>query len=203
MRFRKLHPFAFLNTVGGKMAHIPTPPVDKITPEAKLILDDFQKNYGRPSHIYQTMSWNGRFVSAAADAWRRLVVQPSNLERWVKEAIVVITCSTQQTEYCVQGHSHALRRQGLSEAQVKAIQTHSFAGFSDPELSIFRFAHKAALAPKTLTKAEFDHLQQLGLSYETILEILGVVWVNTSMNMIVDALNVTRTDQQLKELERV
>src|ERR1700680_3379421 len=160
--------------VGEKMAHIPTPPLDKIAPEAKLILEDFQKNYGRPSHIYQAMSWNGRFVSAAADAWRRLVVEPSNLERWLKEAIVVITCSTQQTEYCVQGHSHALRRQGVSETQVEAIRTHTFADFSDPTLSIFRFAHKAARAPKTLTKADFDQLEKIGLSYDVVLEILGI-----------------------------
>lgn len=185
------------------MAHIPIPSTDKITSEAKQVLDDFQNNYGRPSHIYQAMSWNGRFLSAAADAWRRLVVEPSNLDRWMKEAIVVITCSTQQTEYCVQGHSHALRRQGVSDAQVEAIRMHTFAGFSEPALSIFQFAHKAARAPKTLTKADFDQLGKIGLSNETILEILGIVWVNGAMNMIVDALDVKRTEQQLKELDRV
>jgi AhpD family alkylhydroperoxidase len=149
------------------------------------------------------MSWNTQFVSTAADSWRRLVVEPSTLERWVKEAIVVVTCSTQETEYCVQGHSHALRRQGLSDAQVKAVQTHTFEGFSEAELSILRFAHKAAGAPKSLVRADFQRLEKLGLTNETILEILGVVWVNTAMNFIVDALGLQRTQEQMKELERV
>jgi hypothetical protein len=82
----------------------------------------------------------------------------------------------------------------------KAVQTHSFEGFSDPELSIFRFAHKAAVNPKSLRKEDYQWLQTLGLSKATILEILGAVWANTAMNMIVDALGVMRTAQQEEEL---
>lgn len=182
------------------MAHLPNPTDQQITAEAKAVLDDFQCAYGRPSHIFRNMSWNARFVRTASEAWHRLVVEPSTLPRWVKEAIVVITCSAQKTPYCVEGHSHALRREKLSENQVKAIQTHSFEGFTDPELSIFRFARKAAAAPKSLTLADYQRLQALDISSETILEILGVVWANTAMNMIVDALGVTRTEAQKHEL---
>lgn len=182
------------------MPHLPYPATNEVDSEAKGVLDAFQAAYGRPSHIFRAMAWNGRFVKTASDAWHRLVVEKSTLPRWIKEAVVVITCSTQQTPYCVQGHSHALRREGLSEAQVKAIQTHSFDGFSDPERSIFRFAHKAAANPKSLVEADYKNLQALSLSNETILEILGVIWVNTAMNMIVDALGVTRTAEQLEEL---
>jgi uncharacterized peroxidase-related enzyme len=183
------------------MPHLPYPTDDQVHPEAKGVLDAFQTAYGRPSHIFRAMSWNGRFVQTASDAWHRLVVEPSTLPRWVKEAVVVITCTTQQTPYCVQGHSHALRRQGLSESQVKAIQNHSFEGFSDPELSIFRFAQKAAANPKSLDETDYKRLQGLQISNETILEVLGVVWVNTAMNMIVDALAVTRTEKQTAELQ--
>lgn len=182
------------------MPHLPYPESHEVHPEAEDVLDAFQAAYGRPSHIFLAMAWNGRFVKVASDAWHRLVVEESTLSRWVKEAVVVITCSTQLTRYCVQGHSHALRRQGLSEAQVLAIQTRSFDGFSDPELSIFQFAHKAAADPKSLDDVDYKKLQALGLSNETILEILGVIWVNTAMNMIVDALGVERTEEQFKEL---
>jgi uncharacterized peroxidase-related enzyme len=184
------------------MSHLPYPASNEIGPEAKGVLDAFQAAYGRPSHIFHAMAWNGRFVTAASDAWHRLVVEDSTLPRWIKEGVVVITCSTQQTPYCVQGHSHALRRVGrLTEEQVRAIQTHSFEGFSDPELSIFQFAHKAAANPKTLEAADYKKLQGLGLSNQTILEILGVVWVNTAMNLIVDALGVMRTECQLAGLQ--
>lgn len=185
------------------MSHLIPPTERELAPEALALLQHFEKSYGRPSHIYKLMSWNPRFVGAAADAWRRLVVETSTLERWLKEAIVVVTCSTQETEYCVQGHSHALRRQGLTDTQVKAVQAHTFEGFADPELSILRFAHKAAGKPKSLIEADFQNLEKLGLSKETILEILGVVWVNTAMNFIVDALGLKRTEEQMKELERV
>jgi uncharacterized peroxidase-related enzyme len=182
------------------MPHLPYPAENQIPPEARAVLDAFENAYGRPSHIFRAMAWNGRFVRTASEAWHRLVVEPSTLPRWVKEAIVVITCATQQTPYCVQGHSHALRRQGLSESQVKAIQTCSFAGFSEPELSIFHFAHKAAANAKSLDEADYRRLQELHLSNQTVLEVLGVIWANTAMNMIVDALGVTRTEQQMIEL---
>jgi uncharacterized peroxidase-related enzyme len=182
------------------MPHIPFPPEQSISQESAAILAAFQEKYGRPSHIFRAMSQWPPFLNAAWTAWRDIVVIPGSLERWVKEAVVVITCSTQGTEYCVQGHSHALRREGLSEEQVAAIRSHTFTGFKDPELSIFRFAHKAAAAPKTLTVGEYDNLRRLGLSDATILEILAVVWVNTAMNMIVDALGLQRTAEQLKEL---
>lgn len=182
------------------MAHLPAPTDDQLEPEAKAVLDSFEAAYGRPSHIFRAMSWNSRFVQTASEAWHRLVVEPSSLPRWIKEAVVVITCSAQQTAYCIEGHSHALRRERLDERQVKAIQTHSFDGFSDPELSIFRFAHKAAANPKSIRKEDYQQLQMLGLSKATILEILGVVWANTAMNMVVDALGVMRTPQQKEEL---
>lgn len=183
------------------MAHLPDPTDQQLKPEAKAVLDNFQAAYGRPSHIFRNMAWNARFVKTASEAWHHLVVEPSTLPRWVKEAVVVITCSAQQTQYCVEGHSHALRREKkISEQQVKAIQTHSFEGFADPELSIFRFAHKAAATPKQLAPADYQKLQGLGISNETILEILGVVWANTAMNMIVDALGVMRTQNQKEEL---
>jgi uncharacterized peroxidase-related enzyme len=183
------------------MAHLPDPTDQQLKPEAKAVLDNFQAAYGRPSHIFRNMSWNARFVRTASEAWHRLVVEPSTLPRWVKEAVVVITCSAQQTQYCVEGHSHALQREKkLSEQQVRAIQAHTFEGFSDPELSMFRFAHKAAATPKLLAAADYQQLQALGISNETILEILGVVWANTAMNMIVDALGVTRSSVQKEEL---
>ena len=72
--------------------------------------------------------------------------------------------------------------------------------FSEPERSIFEFAHKAASAPKTLTGEDYDHLRQLGLSEEVILEILSIVWVNTAMNNIVNAVDLKRTPGQMKEL---
>ena len=182
------------------MPLIPYPPEDKIAPECQAILDAFQRTYGRPSHIFRLMSHNPRFLIAASETWDNLVVKPGTLERWVKEAIVVITCSTQQTQYCVDGHSHALRRQGLSEEQLAAIRDHSFSGFAEPELSIFKFTQKAAGAPKSLTAGDYDTLRKAGLSEATILEVLGVVWANTAMNMIVDVLGVTLTSEQQKEL---
>ena len=187
------------------MPHLPYPSDSDIRPEARAVLDAFQKAYGRPSHIFRALSWNARFVQAASEAWHRLVVEPTRLDRWVREACVVITCSTQQTEYCVQGHSHALRREGrhLSESQVKAIQNRTFEGFAEPQLSIFRFAHKAAANAKSLTEEDYAGLRRHGLDNETILEILGVVWVNTAMNMIVDALDVRRDDVMVKELDTV
>jgi uncharacterized peroxidase-related enzyme len=187
------------------MPHLPYPSDSDIHPEARAVLDAFQKAYGRPSHIFRALSWNARFVQAASEAWHGLVVEPTRLDRWVREACVVITCSTQQTEYCVQGHSHALRREGrhLSENQVKAIQNRTFEGFAEPQLSIFRFAHKAAANAKSLTEEDYTGLRRHGLDNETILEILGVLWVNTAMNMIVDALDVRRDDVMVKELDTV
>lgn len=182
------------------MPLIPYPHEDEIAPECQTILASFEKAYGRPSHIFKLLSRNPRFLIAASESWDSLVVEQGTLDRWVKEAVVVITCSTQETQYCIDGHSHALRRQGLTEEQVQVIREHTFSGFSDPELTIFKFAHKAAGAPKTLTTEDYDALRKAGLSEESILEILGVVWANTGMNMIVDALGVTRTAEQQKEL---
>lgn len=68
------------------------------------------------------------------------------------------------------------------------------------KLSIFRFVHKAAADPKTLTREDYRSLELLNYSNEVILEILGIVWANTAMNMIVDALDVRRTDDMKSEL---
>ena len=68
-----------------------------------------------------------------------------------------------------------LQRLGLTDEQVRAIQSRTFEGFSDPELSMFQLAHKAAADPKSLTGEDYAKLTEQGVSYETILEILAGV----------------------------
>ena len=184
------------------MSHLPAVEEKDWSPQVQETMARWRASYGRPSHIFNVLAGNGNFLDAAATAWLSLLPNESHFPRWVKEAIVVITCSTQSTLYCVQGHSHAIKRQGvLSDEQIRQIQMREFVDFDARERAIFTFAHKAAGAPKFMTKADYDTLHDMGLDDEMILEILSIVWVNTAMNMIVDALDVTRTPEQMKELE--
>lgn len=184
------------------MSHLPPIKEEDWTPQVQESMARWRESYGRPSHIFNVLAGNGNFLDAASTAWLSLLPKDSHLDRWVKECIVVITCSTQSTLYCVQGHSHAIKRQGvLSDDQIRNIQLREFDGFEEKERKIFTFAHKAAGAPKFMTKEDYQSLHDIGLDDETILEILSIVWVNTAMNMIVDALDVTRTPEQMKELE--
>ena len=76
------------------MPLIPYPSDDQIAPECREVLDAFENAYGRPSHIFKVLSHNPRFLITASESWENLVVKQGTLERWVKEAVVVITCST-------------------------------------------------------------------------------------------------------------
>lgn len=183
------------------MSHLP--PIDEKdwSPQVQETMARWRANYARPSHIFNVLAGNGNFLNAAATAWLSLLPNESHFPRWIKEAIVVITCSTQSTLYCVQGHSHAIRREGISEDRVRDIQNREFDAFDEKERAMFTFAHKAAGAPKFMTTDDYEALHAVGLDNEMILEILSIVWVNTAMNMIVDALDVTRTPEQMKELE--
>jgi uncharacterized peroxidase-related enzyme len=183
------------------MSYLPKREFEDIPGEARALLGEWEEAYSRPSHIYRVMAQNPRVMAASAHAWLELVTRPSLLDRWIKEAVVVITCSTQGTPYCVQGHSHAVTLQGISEDQVAAIREHRFDGFEEPARSIFRFARKAAGEPKQMTDADYDMLRQAGLDDERILEVLGCIWANTAMNLIVDALGVKRSAEQMKELQ--
>ncbi len=184
------------------MAHLPTLEEEDWSPEAKAAMGRWWEAYGRPSHIYKVIAGNPAFLKASTEAWLNLVPTETHLPRHVKEAIVVITCSTQGTLYCVQGHSNAIKRQGVySDEQIRQIQMREFVDFDDTELAMFKFAHKAAGAPKFMVKEDYQALRDIGLSDEVILEILSIIWVNTAMNMIVDALDVKRTPEQMKELE--
>ncbi len=185
------------------MAHLPTLEEEDWTPEAKAAMERWFESYGRPSHIYKVIAGNPAFLKASTEAWLNLVPTETHLPRHIKECIVVITCSTQSTLYCVQGHSHAIKRQGiLSDEQIRQIQMRDFVDFDEKEKAIFNFAHKAAGAPKFMTADDYKELHDIGLSDEVILEILSIIWVNTAMNMIVDALDVKRTPEQMKELEK-
>ena len=184
------------------MAHLPTFEEADWNPEAKAAMERWFESYGRPSHIYKVIAGNSAFLKASTEAWLNLVPTDTHLPRHVKEAIVVITCSTQSTLYCVQGHSNAIKRQGVySDEQIRQIQMRDFVDFDDKEIAMFKFSHKAAGAPKFMVKEDYQGLHDAGLSDEVILEILSIIWVNTAMNMIVDALDVKRTPEQMKELE--
>lgn len=96
------------------MPHVALPPENEIPSESKVVLDEFEKIYKRRSHIYSLMSYNPRLLKVAWEANKAIMLNAPNLKRWVREAILVITASTQRTPYCVQGHSHSLRLEGLS-----------------------------------------------------------------------------------------
>lgn len=103
-----------------------------------------------------------------------------------------------ECQYCGSFHRLTCRTIGVDEDMLAALGSDLESVTPERVRAIIRFGTTAAVAPKTLGKADFDALAELGISDAEIVEIVALAGLGRYLNVITDALKI-EVDPMIKQ----
>ena len=134
-----------------------------VEPQQNEFLAELENKAKRPNHFFRTMA-NRPEVLKTFIPFYGAVVGPGSVERRTKE-LVYLTCSlTNQCAYCTAAHKATGKKAGITDEEIRAIQTGDDSGFPAPERAAIRYAReltRQANAPQSREElfAHFNHEQ--------------------------------------------
>jgi len=132
--------------------------IKMVDPQQDEFLAGLESKSHRANHFFRTMA-NRPEVLKTFVPFYGAVVGPGSVERRIKE-LVYLTCSyANECAYCTASHTTSGKRAGITEDELRALQTEQDHLFSDPERAAIQYARELthdADAPDTRA-ALFDH----------------------------------------------
>ncbi len=115
--------------------------VKMIDPQQNEFLADLEKKAKRENHFLRTMA-NRPEVLKTFVPFYGAVVGPGSVERRIKE-LVYLTCSfANECTYCTASHTTSGKKAGITEDELRALQTEQDHTFSEPERAAIRYARE-------------------------------------------------------------
>lgn len=134
-----------------------------VDPQQDEFLAGLESKAKRPNHFFRTMA-NRAEVLKTFIPFYGAVVGPGSVERRTKELVYLACSLANRCAYCSAAHTASGKKAGITDDEIRAIQTEQDASFSAPERAAIRYAReltRAADAPKTRDElfAHFSHEQ--------------------------------------------
>jgi uncharacterized peroxidase-related enzyme len=145
--------------------------IKMVDPQQDEFLAGLESKSKRANHFFRTMA-NRPEVLKAFVPFYGAVVGPGSVERRVKELVYLACSYANKCAYCTAAHTASGTRAGITEDELRALQTEQDAAFSEPERAAIRYAReltREADAKDTRT-ALFEHFDN-----QQIVEITLVV----------------------------
>src|SRR5579864_3877302 len=137
--------------------------IKMVDPQQDEFLAGLENKAKRANHFFRTMANRPEVLKNFVPLYGA-IVGPGSVDRRIKE-LVYLTCSlTNQCAYCTAAHTASGKKAGITDEEIRAIQTGQDGGFSAPERAAVRYAReltRAADAPKSREElfAHFNHEQ--------------------------------------------
>ena len=110
-------------------------------PGANEFLASLEAKAKRPNHFLRTMA-NRPEVLKAFVPFYGAIMGPGSVERRIKE-LVYLTCSyTNECAYCTAAHTASGKKAGITEDEMRALQTGQDHGFSETERAAIQYARE-------------------------------------------------------------
>ncbi|HAA28224.1 MAG TPA: carboxymuconolactone decarboxylase [Cyanobacteria bacterium UBA8553] len=173
------------------MAHFPIQEYDQvIDSKVKTVYEEIQAElgFGIVPNLFKSMSISPDFLEASWKKFRSTILQ-GDVPRTIKEMIGVAISQANGSEYALKVHLHGLSALGISEEVLQTLVS-DFANCPLPERekAVISFGVLAATNPSKLTDADFQYLQELGLDYSEIFELIATANLFTEVNQYTEAI---------------
>jgi len=137
------------------MARIALVEPEQAPPEVKEIYE--QKLKGKPGNVQKALAHRPdmlkNFLGFYASVGR-------SLDRKLYELIYIRVSMINQCRYCLQHHLSSSKRAGLTAEDWKALQSASYARFSDKEQTALAYAEKLTRDPHSVNADDFSALKK-------------------------------------------
>lgn len=158
--------------------------------KAKEVFTDIKQNFGMVPNLFKAYANRPEILEAN---WNKVkaVMTEGELPRQLKEMIAVVVSKANSCQYCVNGHSAALKMMGVSPQQVcQLVENFEATDLPEDTKTVLRLAVKSTKEPEAITDAEIEELRKLGYSDAQLVEIISVVDLFTSFNKFLDTLGI-------------
>jgi uncharacterized peroxidase-related enzyme len=157
-----------------------------IDPGQNEVLANLEAKSKRPSSLFRAMAHRPE-VLKSFPSFYSAIMGPGSVERRIKE-LVYLTCSfANECAFCTAAHLATSKKAGLTEDEIKALQTEQDHGFSEPERAAIRYARELTQT------AEADETRDTVLehfSHEQVVEITLVAAMANFTNRFNNGLQI-------------
>lgn len=70
------------------------------------------------------------------------IMAPGSVDRRTKELAYLTVSMTNECPYCTEAHKPTARKVGISDEEMRAIETQQYQGFSEPERAVIQYARE-------------------------------------------------------------
>lgn len=117
--------------------------IKPVEPSGNAFLAELERKIGRPSNMYRAMAHRPEALERFAPLYKA-VMGAGSVDRRLNELVYLTVSYANECPYCTAGHMASARRAGVSDDEMRALQTDQDHGFSDPERAAVRYARELA-----------------------------------------------------------
>jgi 8-oxo-dGTP diphosphatase len=118
-----------------------TPGIKMVEPQENEFLEGLEKKSHRANHFFRTMANRPQALETFVPFYGA-VMGPGSVERRTKE-LVYLTCSfANECAYCTAAHKAGGKKAGITEEEMRALQTEQDHAFSEPERAAIAYARE-------------------------------------------------------------
>jgi uncharacterized peroxidase-related enzyme len=138
-----------------------------VEPSANQYLAELESKSKRENHFFRMMANRPEVLKAFVPLYGAIMGQ-GPVERRIKELVYLTVSYANECAYCTAAHVAGARKAGISEDELRALQTEQDHGFSAPEKAAIQYAREL-----TQTAAADDSREELyeHFSDEQIVEL--------------------------------
>jgi uncharacterized peroxidase-related enzyme len=149
---------------------------------ARELLEELTARGGDAGPMVRTMANAPALLRGYVDLSRAM--KRSHLDRRITERISLAVHEWLGCDYCIEAHTAAARKLGLSERDIQLARNGTA---TDPAVAaIVAFGQQVLAAPADVSDADVDGLRAYGYSDEQIAEVVGLV----SLQLLTGAFNL-------------
>jgi uncharacterized peroxidase-related enzyme len=115
--------------------------IKPVEPAENVFLAEVERKIGRASNMYRVMAHRPEALERFVPFYKA-VMGPGAVDRRIKELVYLTASYANECPYCTAGHIAAGTRAGISEDEMRALQTDQDHRFSDPERAAIRYARE-------------------------------------------------------------
>lgn len=138
-----------------------------VDPTQNEVLAGLEAKTKQPSPFFRAMAHRSEVLKNFPPLYGA-IMGPGSVERRIKE-LVYLTCSfANECAFCTASHLATGRKAGITEDEIKALQTEQDHGFSEPEKAAIRYGRELT---QTADAAEWRDSLLEHFSHEQVVEI--------------------------------
>lgn len=122
-----------------------------VEPEQNPYLEELERKSGRENRFFRMMAHKPEVLKNFVPLYGA-IMGPGSVDRRTKELVYLAVSYANECAYCTAAHTQTGKKAGISDEEMRALQTEQNQYFSGPERSAIRYAReltREADAPET------------------------------------------------------